>query len=61
MSIVSRSIQNTVSRLKRASDDEKTLLPFVAAVIDNSTQAANVTDDSIVKKLFFQNLKIKII
>lgn len=50
MSIVSRSIQNTVSRLKRASDDEKTLLPFVAAVIDNSTQAANVTDDSIVKK-----------
>ncbi|EFO89962.1 hypothetical protein CRE_02763, partial [Caenorhabditis remanei] len=50
MSIVTRSIQDTVSRLKRAVEDEKTLLPF-AAVVDNSThKTENVTDDSAIKK-----------
>ncbi|CAO4375184.1 unnamed protein product [Caenorhabditis nigoni] len=54
MSIVTRSIQNTVSRLKRAAtvheETDKTLLPFVA-VVDNSTQKfVNDTTDSTVKK-----------
>uniref|UniRef100_A0A1I7ULT3 DUF4203 domain-containing protein n=1 Tax=Caenorhabditis tropicalis TaxID=1561998 RepID=A0A1I7ULT3_9PELO len=51
MSIVTRSIQNTVSRLKRAAsseDTEKTLLPFVD--VDNATHQTVIPDDSVVKK-----------